>query len=344
MSENLPRDVTTFIGQRFGWYVLTQPISEQPMHSAITGVAMFLTANRIVFALFMTATTLAVADDNDLFSDVRTNTVFDSVVDSDSAAKTGTGRPKAIRNAEALRDALKSVGFDAVVEGNRAATTTKQLDPWTFPVLVTISDDEKSIAIRLGLSVIKDQKTLSTSTLLKLMSASQKHAPAQFAYSAKRQRTELSTFMTGNRLTGQQLRDEINRLAILAKETSNIWVVADTNVKSENSGTSNPQAPAAPSTSTDVGSPKSLNGTWSATRSNTEAFAVAFKADGTFNLVYVNNGKQTRTSGKFTADNGSLTLAGSDGVRLNGKLARVSESEFRFTLQNNAVLTFTKAK
>ena len=314
------------------------------MHSAITGVAMFFPANKIVFALFMTATSLAVADDNDLFSDVRTNTVFDGVVDSDSGARSGTSRPSPITNAESLRDALKSAGFDARTAGNRSATTTKQLDPWTFPVLVTISEDEKSIGIRLGLSVIKDETTLSTSTLLKLMSASQKHAPAQFAYSAKRQRTELSTFVTGNRLTGQQLRDEINRLAILAKETSTVWVVADTGTSTEKSSATESKAPPAPGTSTDGRSEKSLSGTWSATRSTTEAFAVAFTAEGTFNLVHVNNGRQTRTSGKFTADNGSLTLAGSDGVRLVGKLTRVSDGEFRFTLQNNAVLTFTRAK
>ncbi len=305
---------------------------------------MFFPTNRIAFALLMTATTLAVADDHDLFSDVRTNTVFESVVDPDNTEKTGTTRPKAITNAEALRDLLKSVGFDARADGNRSVTTTKQLDPWTFPVLVTISDDEKSIGIRLGLSVIKDENLLSTSILLKLMSASQKHAPAQFAYSAKRQRTELSKFVTGNRLTGQQLRDEINRLAVLAKETSTIWVVADTSAESENPGTVDPTAPSAPRTSTDVGSPKYLSGKWSATRSDTEAFAVAFNADGTFNLVYVNNGKQTKTSGKFITDTGSLTLAGNDGVRLVGKLTRVSDTKFRFAPANTVVLTFTRAQ
>jgi hypothetical protein len=314
------------------------------MHFAITGVAMFRPSNKIAFALIMTATTLAVADDNDLFSDVRTNSVFDSAVDSDNATKTSKSRLTPITNAETLRDVLKSVGFEARVAGNRSATTTKQLDPWTFPVLVTISEDEKSIGIRLGLSVIKDEKLLSTSTLLKLMSASQKHAPAQFAYSAQRQRTELSAFMSGNRLTGQQLRDEINRLAILAKETSAVWVVADTSTTTEESSPAEPKAPNVPSASTDGGSEKSLSGTWSATRSYTEAFAVAFKADGTFNLVYVNSGKQTRTSGKFTISNGSLTLAGSDGVRLAGKLTRVSEKEFRFAPKNTAVLSFTKAQ
>jgi hypothetical protein len=342
--ENLPLCVTTRVAQRCGWYFLTQNDSGPPIHSAITGVAMFFKVNRIVFTLIMSATALTVADDNDLFSDVRTDTVFDSVADSDSDAKTGAARPKAITNAETLRDVLKAVGFDASVDGNRSVTTTKQLDPWTFPVLVTISEDEKSIGIRLGLSVIKDEQTLSTATLLQLMSASQKYASAQFAYSAKRQRTELSTFMTGNRLTGQQLRDEIIRLAILAKETSAVWVVADTKTRSPKPGTAESKAPTPPSMSTVTSSPESLSGTWSATQSETEAFAVAFRSDGTFNLVYINNGKQTRTSGKFTVKTGSLTLTGNDGVRLVGKLTVASDSEFRFTLQNNTVLTFTRAK
>ncbi|HIE98976.1 MAG TPA: hypothetical protein EYG03_06200 [Planctomycetes bacterium] len=305
---------------------------------------MSFSSNKIVFALIMTATTLAVADDDDLFSDVRTNAVFDSVTNTDNAAKTETTRPKAITNAKTLREVLMSVGFDASIEGNRAATTTKQLNPWTFSVLVTISDDEKTIGIRLGLSVIKDEKQLSTETLLQLMSASQKHAPSQFTYSAKRQRTELSTFMTGNRLTGQQIRDEINRLAILAKETSAIWAVADSRTGSDKPSPEVPKTPAAPSTPSVSGSPQSLSGTWSAIRSDTEAFAVAFKADGTFNLVYVNDGKQTKTSGKFSINSGSLSLAGSDGIRLVGKLTRVSDREFRFAPQKTAVLTFTKAR
>ena len=306
---------------------------------------MFLASKKIAFTLIMTATTLAAAaDENDLFSDVRTNTVFDSAANSDNDTKSGTVRPTAITDAETLREVLKSAGFDATAEGNRAATTTKHLAPWTFPVLVTIADDEKTIGIHLGLSVIKDEKQLSAATLLQLMSASQKHARSQFTYSAIRQRTELSTFMTGNRLTGQQLRDEINRLAILAKETSAIWVVADAPADSDKPSAEVPKAEATPSTPSDSGSQQPLSGTWSATRSATEAFAVAFKADGTFNLVYVNNSKQTKTSGKFSINSGSLTLAGNDGIRLVGKMTRVSDKEFQFAPQNTAVLTFTRAQ
>ncbi|MCP4787108.1 MAG: hypothetical protein GY903_32120 [Fuerstiella sp.] len=292
----------------------------------------------------MTATTLAVADDDDLFSDVRTNAVFDSATNSANDANTGTTRPKAITNAETLRELLKSVGFDARTEGNRSVTTTRQLDLWTFPVLVTISENEKTIGIRLGLNVVKDEQQLSTATLLQLMSASQKHAPSQFTYSAKRQRTELSTFMTGNRLTGRQLRDEINRLAILAKETSAIWAVADTGTDSDRTSPDAPKPQAVPKTLPNSGSQQSLNGTWSAARSDTEAFAVAFRTDGTFNLVYVNNGKQTKTSGKFSITDSSLTLAGSDGVRLVGKLTWVSDREFRFAPQDTAALKFTRAQ
>ena len=305
---------------------------------------MSFSSSKIAFALIMTATTFAVAADDDLFSDVRTNAVFDSATGSDSDANTRTARPKAITDAKTLRELLKSAGFDARTEGNRSVTTTKQLDTWTFPVLVTISDNEKTIGIRLGLSVIKDEKQLSTETLLQLMSASQKHAPSQFTYSAKRKRTELSTFMTGNRLTGQQLRDEINRLAILANETSAVWTVADSRADSGNPSPDVPTPQTEPRTPSDSGLQQSLSGTWSAIRSNTEAFAVAFKADGTFNLVYVNDGKQTKTSGTFSITDESLTLAGNDGVRLVGKLTSVSDKEFRFAPQNTAVLIFTRAK
>ena len=69
------------------------------------------------------------------------------------------------------------------------------------------------------------------------------------------------------------------------------------------------------------------------------------KADGTFVLVHVNQGKQTRSSGKFTLSGQLLTLAGTDGSKLAGNIGGVSGQEFQFqpTGGKGSSLTFKKS-
>jgi hypothetical protein len=277
------------------------------------------------------------ADGDDLFSDVRTNSVFDSDSSGNTNSGTTTTSPKRITRPEEVREMLKSAGFEAKVASSQTVTTEKKLAPWTFPVMVILSEDETSLTIVLGLNTIKDvSQELSAKTLLKMMIASQENAPALFAYHAKRERTELSMVMKNRRLTGQLLRDAVNRLAILAKSTDKIWAL----------NTEKP-APADPKTGNKQRTPTTaatLVGKWSAARSATEAFAVEFTANGTFNLVYINNGKQTKSTGKFTVTAGSLSLVGDDGLKLEGKLTRDSDTQFSLAVRNSRALVFKKAK
>jgi hypothetical protein len=274
------------------------------------------------------------ADNDDLFSDVRPSSVFDVASAENSSDGTANASSKRITSPEDLRDMLKSAGFDAKVSSSRTVTMKKELTPWTFPVMLILSEDETSLSIMLGLSMITDvAKELPAKTLLGMMAASQKNAPALFAYHAKRERTELSQLVKNQALTGQILRDEINRLAILAKDTAALWnLQSETTAEPEQKTTDKPQ----PTTTTFVGK-------WSAARSATEAFAVEFATDGTFNIVYINNGKQTKTSGKFTTSAGSLSLEGTDGVKLEGKLTVNTDTQFSFTIQNSTALVFKKA-
>ncbi|MEQ9406233.1 MAG: hypothetical protein RIK87_00850 [Fuerstiella sp.] len=294
------------------------------------------------------ASSVSLAGGDDLFSDVRTNTVYQDNLPADSRAAPVSTR---ITGVDSLRDLLNSAGFDAAVTGRRTVTLKKQLDVWTFPVMTVLSEDEQSIAIVLGLRSIKDSSTLSSETLLKLMSASQKNAPCLFAYNGERERTELHLVLKNQRLTGQHLRDEINRMAIIARDNSELWAAPENQQQSNNekpaddkqagekpadNASPTPVTPATPSTA-------DLTGTWSAAKSATEAFAVQFSTDGSFSLVYVNNGTQVRSSGRFTTANGQLTLEGSDGLKLTGRLTMTSEKEFTFTPATSGELKFIKA-
>jgi len=91
-----------------------------------------------------------------------------------------------------------------------------------------------------------------------------------------------------------------------------------------------------------------LTGKWTAVKSNTEAFAAEFKADGKFVLVYVRQGKQTRSSGTFLIDSQTLTLNGDTGLKLSGALKSVSNAEFQFspatTSGSPSPLSFKRAK
>jgi len=285
-------------------------------------------------AVLIALTSTSCAQDDDLFSNVRPGSVFDVSSAGTANSSTTTASPKRITSPEELRDMLKLAGFDAKVSSGRTVTMKKELAPWTFPVMVVLSEDETSLTIMLGLSTISDvSKVLPAKSLLKMMAASQKHAPALFSYHSKRERTEVSLVIKNQALTGQILRDEINRLAILAKTTEGIWKLqSKTTAKSEQKIAGKPQ----PTNTTFVGK-------WSASRSATEAFAVEFTADGTFNLVYINNGKQNKSSGKFTVAAGSLRLEGTNGVKLEGKLTVDSDTQFSFTIQNSTALVFKKA-
>lgn len=292
------------------------------------------------FLLLLTAVltpTPLLGGGDDLFSDVRPLDVFSD------AAETGSPAGERIVSADQMRDLLNAAGFDAKSAGERAVVLKKELDRWSFPVLLNLSEDEQHVAIVLGLRTIKDRSELTADILLKMMAASRRRAPVVLTYSETRERTEACVVLRNANLTGQILRDEINRIAIAARDEAKLWSAPE---KSEEQAPSTDESTtsARPSESPDVSNPSTvLLGRWSAAKSATEAFAIEFKSDATFRLVYVNNGKQTLSNGRFEIKADQLTLDGTDGLKLVGQLKIASDTEFRFTPGNGTELKFQKA-
>lgn len=288
--------------------------------------------------LMFTPTTTTLADDSDLFSDIRTDSVFNSPSSGPLNFSGGSSGRRRITKAEELREMMKSVGFEAKVLNNRMVTTQKELAPWTFPVIVELSEDETSVTITLGLRSISDiAKELPAAKLLEMMQISQDNAPVLFAYHSQRERTEVSSTLRNRGLTGESLRDEVNRLAIVGKKHETTWSAKEKTQEA-------PQQETPPQKNSSPAVPASLVGRWSAARSATEAFAIEFTSRQTFSLVYVNNGQQTKSSGTYRLGNGSLSLIGSDGTQTKGSLTLDSDTQFTLTLPNTTALAFRKAR
>ena len=322
---------------------------------------------------------------DDLFSSVRVSNAF---TESDAASVGQDGTKTSgwrITSTDELVSLLQEGRFEVASKGNRTASTQKALDSWVFPVTVTVSEDEEDVSIVLGLRAVSDAKKLPATRLLQLLESNEKSGRTSFAFNRERNRIELFCLINNSGMNAQLLRDEINRLAILARDNEAAWNLEEsaggaamTNtvtanggaakvVQTAQTGTAPMTTPSNTAPSSSVASPATspasvpsstgaataeltaaaLQGRWSASRSAKEAFAVQLNADATFVLVSVINGKQARSTGKFTLLQSQLTLEGSDGIRLVASVKLISASEFRFEQQSagttGVALTFRKA-
>jgi hypothetical protein len=290
-----------------------------------------------VFGVALVAVSAASAEDNSLFSNVRVDSVFarsrDRTQASPESAAPSPNVSERITDAGQLSRLLGKAGFDAKEVGSKVVATKAQNGTWSFPVLVTISADESQIGIALLLSKVEDEELVPASKLLALMDANRQYAPSYFAYSSTRKRTELYHLIKNQSVTSSMLRDDIDRLAQIARDTESLWKFDGTSTPMTETRADSPPAAV----------PTSLIGNWSAVRSEKEAFAIQFSADGKFKLIYVKQGQQSKSTGKFLLSGESLTLLGDDGFRMTGTLNNKSDREFQLSLSKTAILTFKKA-
>ena len=327
----------------------------------------------VVMVLLLGGTNLAAAQEEDsLFTAVDATAAFKN--DSDVAKAepaSGSAQKNRLISTNDLLRTLQDANFEGTAVGTRAVATKKQLASWQFPVLVTLSENEQDVTIVLGLRRVSDLQKVPATRLLQLLETNEKSGRTSFAFNRERNRLELFSLIDNSDITGQILRDQINRLAILARDTESLWNLEESaggaSENSENTEKSGATKVIEPSTAptpfntipstTPVTltlpaaaavSANSLHGRWSASRSATDAFAILLNADNTFVLVSVSGGKQSRSTGKFALLSNQLTFEGSDGSRLGGTVTLMSDSEFRFeqksTGTTNAALTFRKAQ
>ncbi len=292
-----------------------------------------------------TSTRSALADD--LFSSIPIDTVF--APPSASSTPT-TPRPddkseriQRVLNITQLTDILRDAGLEP--EAEEASVLVKlQHARWTFPVVLGLDEQREQIVLIMRLADLAGKPALSSDRLLGLMSASRELRPAFFSYSDKNKRVELMMGIENDAISPRGLRDQIRRLAQMAEGTAGLWETSTANTSIAAT------APTAPSGVKNAAAPSAaapaaggLLGKWSAARSDKEAFAIQLNADNTFVLVYIKDGKQSRSTGQYAVAGGQLTLTGSDGTKFAGTLGSVTAKTFEFTPPTSAKLTFQKA-
>ena len=326
---------------------------------------------------------VSLTGENDLYSEVQTGRVFTTIDSSKGTDSTETPRvARRITSLEQLSQLVRDASFAVKTAEGRSVTTSKTLEPWLFPVSVILSDDERHLQICVALGAVADKQKVDGGKLLALLEANKLQTDAKFGFNAARSRTELLAQIRNDGVTAELIRDEINRLTLIARESESLWqieaarilsttdsakAVSDAAVRVEvsppavapapsptpavagnvaatvNPGNTpatsvspGPATPAvipsnsSPATNSTAAPSPAFTGRWSASRAANEAFAILFDANGSFVLVSIKDGKQAKSSGKFTVVGSLLTLEGTDGTRLNGTFEMKSASEFSF--------------
>jgi hypothetical protein len=300
---------------------------------------------------------------DELFSRVPIDSVFaptsPAPAGSQAAPRQVLERGQKVLSVSQLADLLRDAGLEPEIEAERFVNVKLQYAKWTFDLALALTESRDEIEVVLKLNELESSQ-LPADKLLALLAANREHQPAVFAFSEKRKRLELWRSVTNIDVSPRTLRDEMRRLTAIAESTANLWETANSggsplatapvatqaappNAVATPSGPAPATTPQASQPAAKAASP--LTGKWSAARSAKEAFALLLKDDGTFVLVYVKDGKQTRSTGQFTLSGTQLTLAGSDGGKLAGTVGNVTATSFEFTPQagSAAKLTFQKA-
>jgi hypothetical protein len=318
-------------------------------------------------ALALAAATAPGARADDLFSSIPTDVFAPKTEDAQPLRPTEkTERIQRVLNISQLTDILRDAGLEP--EADESTVQVKiQHARWTFPIVLGLDESRGQIVVLVRLADLAGKPALTADRLLALLSAGREIRPASFTYSEKNKRIELLVSIDNDAISPRMLREELRRLTQLAESTVGLWEVSSV---SNIAGTApaapaSPTAPAAgakpnsqnltintntpknaaapPAGAQAAGSQSALLGKWSAARSAKEAFAMQLNADGTFVLVYVKDGKQSRSTGRFTLSSGQLTLTGSDGTQFSGGISGVTARSFEFAPPSGAKLTFQKA-
>jgi len=325
------------------------------------------------FALCLTAFSLtailvrSAAAEDELFTRIPIDSVFKKSTEPPTNARGNDSAEKSIRvlNITQLNDLLKEAGLEPEVSES-AVTVKMQQSKWTFTTVLGLDENRQQIVILMRLIDLEGKAPLSADRLLTLMMVNRDLRPAMFSYSDKNKRIELLMGLDNDQISGRSLRDELRRLAGVAESSAPLW-----EVEAVAQTPSPAAAPAAPPAAQNVNRPAAPNsavgtqpaqrpvaaatpapaatsgvvGRWSAARSAKEAFAMLLNADNTFVLVYVKDGKQSKSTGKFTLTGSQLSLSTTDGGKFGGTVSNLSAKSFDFTPPTGATgkLTFQKA-
>ena len=319
---------------------------------------------------FIALATSARADD--LFSRVSLDSPFAS--GSKSSGPTASGeksapsdRAQKILNGDHLAEMLRDADLDPKVEGDDFVSFKFKHQRWDFPVAMNLTDHNSRLWIVFVLTKLEGGKQLKTEQLAGLLGANRDLRPAMFTMADSGKRIELYLALPNDQISPKVLRDNLQTLAGVAEQTAGLWEVSSAatgTTSGKPNGQNRPAQTEVPNSPPPVASTKTvpnspppvssapsaasgLMGKWSAAMGEKDAIALLMKADGSFVMVQVKDGKQGRSTGNFTFASSTLTLTGSDGTKIAGSVTQTSDKAFDFTPQNGTTksgkLSFKKA-
>lgn len=332
------------------------PVNALPDGASMTRtIARFLTLS--AFAIAALGTRSAAADD--LFSSISNDSVFSGSATPGAAPTPARGDDKVERvqrvlNITQLTDLLRDAGLEPTAD-ETAASIKLQHARWTFTVILGLDEEREQILLLMLLSDFEGKPALSSERLLALLSANRDQRPASFSYSDKHKRIELMMSVANDAISPRLLREEVRRLANMAEGTAGLWEIAAEQPAGATAAASaakpaagqviNVPAQKGAAATQPTAASSALAGKWSAARSAKEAFAMQLNADNTFVLVFVKDGKQSRSTGQFTLSGNQLTLSTTEGGKFSGSVTGVTAKSFDFTPPGKAAskLTFQRS-
>jgi hypothetical protein len=261
-----------------------------------------------------------------------------------------SGKPVTLARVVELLD---EVGLNATIEGE-SATLKMQHNRFSFPITISLDADREKVKLEMVLTELEGQSAPASERLLGLLAANMDFQPMFFSLDSKRKRIELVSGVANFQVSGESLQGELGKMAAIAESTASLWEISaaagpttTTSTPSNQPAINNQAAPSqlnAQSQSAAT-SNSSFVGKWAASRSQKEAFAMQLNQDGSFVLVYVKDGKQSRSTGKFTVGSNQLILTTTDGGKFSGQISNFTARSFDFTPPSTKAtkLTFQRA-
>ena len=255
---------------------------------------------------------------------------------------------------------LEEAGLTATIDGENAATLQLKHNRFNFPIAISLDADREKVRLQMQLTDLNGQPAIASERLLGLLATNMDFQPMFFSFSDKRKRIELVSSVANAQTSAESLRDELSKMAAIAESTANLWETTAAGAAAAPAVTApNVTAPSTQPVINNQAAPSQLNaqtqpqsagasnfvGKWSAARSQSEAFAMQLNTDGSFVLVFVKDGKQSKSSGKFTLGGNQLILTTSDGGKFTGQVANLTAKSFEFTPVGGKAskLTFQRA-
>lgn len=294
----------------------------------------------LAFVALTASAEISTAQDlsGDLLSEI---TMSDTVV---SAAPAKTTEPKLVLGAVSLSEVFAKDQIPCEISSQTVLVALSDLavaeseSDRMGRLRLDVDADADRIDVVLPLPQITVEAVIDGAKWMQLLNRLSNRSNVQLIASA--QKLALRSSLSNRDVTTDRIRSVAQRLADAATDSLPLLATLQNKqsavVAATPTGVSPSSASNDPSNSITETQPASIEGTWSANTSATDAWAIRFGDDGGFVMVHTSGGKNAVSRGQFRATKNQLTLNETSGVTLSGILDRTAENAFRWKLTDTA--------